>query len=195
MLIKGSIQQDFRPPCFFHDSNPSRPLINRLKYFRIGFRFRRDIQIFKKHWCASFRESDSSVCIKGCSQVPKISEKPLRCASHWGVKLCGVHHTAESSSAVCITPRSQTAHRRVRIENFEDLWLLLKGESGEILLGVNTYIMKEKIWKEKMIEYLGEIKTESENILACLSGAQMGSNLGKKWRSKISWHTPFKRSN
>ena len=27
---------------FFHDSNPSRPLINRLKYFRI--RFRRDIQ-------------------------------------------------------------------------------------------------------------------------------------------------------
>ena len=29
---------------FFYDSNPSGPLINRLKYFRIRFRFRRDIR-------------------------------------------------------------------------------------------------------------------------------------------------------
>ena len=29
---------------FFHDSNPSGPLINRLKYFRIWFRFHWDIQ-------------------------------------------------------------------------------------------------------------------------------------------------------
>ena len=43
-----------------------------------------------------------------------------------------------------------------------------------------------------VIEYLGEIVTEFENTLACLSGAQMGSN-HKKWRSKISWHTPFKK--
>ena len=43
------------------------------------------------------------------------------------------------------------------------------------------------------IEYLGEIETEFENTLACLSGAQMGSNHEKNWRSKISWHTPFKR--
>ena len=28
---------------FFHDSNPSGPLINRIKYFPIRFRFRRDI--------------------------------------------------------------------------------------------------------------------------------------------------------
>ena len=27
-----------------------------------------------------------------------------------------------------------------------------------------------------VIEYLGEIETEFENILACSSGAQMGSN-------------------
>ena len=40
--------------------------------------------------------------------------------------------------------------------------------------------------------YLGEIETECENTLACLSGAQMGSNYEKNWRSKISWHTPFK---
>ena len=30
------------------------------------------------------------------------------CASYRGVRLCGVHHTAESDSAVCIIPRSQT---------------------------------------------------------------------------------------
>ena len=66
---------------FFHDSNPSRPLINRLKYFRLLFQFQRDIRIKKK-------------------------ETP-QCASHCGVRLCGVHHTAESSSAVCITLQSQ----------------------------------------------------------------------------------------
>ena len=36
------------------------------------------------------------------------------------------------------------------------------------------------------------METEFENILACLSGAQMDSNHEKNWRSKISWHTPFK---
>ena len=29
---------------FFHDLNPSRPLMNRLKYFRILFQFRQDIR-------------------------------------------------------------------------------------------------------------------------------------------------------
>ena len=43
-----------------------------------------------------------------------------------------------------------------------------------------------------VIEYLGEIETEIKNTLACLSGAQMSSNNEKNWRSKISWHTPFK---
>ena len=43
-----------------------------------------------------------------------------------------------------------------------------------------------------VIEYLSEIETEFKNTLACLSGAQMGSNNEKNWRSKISWHTPFK---
>ena len=85
--------------------------------------------------------------------------------------------------------------------------MLLKGQSGEILLGVNTSIIKEKIWRKKIlfaykffyprgynfvIEYLNKIETEFENTLACLSGAQMGSNHEKNWRSKILWHTPFK---
>ena len=68
-IIKGSVSRDFQPPVFFHDSKPSGPLINRLQYFRIRFRFRQDIQIFKK--------------------AP-------RCASHRRVGLRGVHHTAES---------------------------------------------------------------------------------------------------
>ena len=46
----------------------------------------------------------------------------------------------------------------------------------------------------KKFKYLGEIETEFENILACLSGAQMGLNHEKNWRLKISWHTPFKQS-
>ena len=43
----------------------------------------------------------------------------------------------------------------------------------------------------KKFEYLGEIETEFENTLACLSGAYMGLNHEKKLRSKSSWHTPF----
>ena len=39
-----------------------------------------------------------------------------------------------------------------------------------------------------------KIKTEYKITLACLSGAQMGLNQEKNWRSKISWHTPFKET-
>ena len=111
--VKGSIKRDFRPPCFFHDSYPSRPLINRLKYFRIWFWFRWDIQIFKKR----------------CGVHPTESQTP-RCASKGVVKcqkflknLCGVHHTEESSSAVCIIPQSQAplcaSHRGVKLHTEE----------------------------------------------------------------------------
>ena len=41
--IKESVSRDFWPQFFYHDSNPSGPLINRVKYFRILLRFRRDI--------------------------------------------------------------------------------------------------------------------------------------------------------
>ena len=109
------------------------------------------------------------VCITPRSQGHKISQKTLRCASHRRVRLRGVHHTAESSSAVCFLPQSQApwcaSHRRVKIEIFTSLCV---------------------------IEYLGEIKTEFQNTLACLLGVQMGSNHEKNWRSKILRHTPFK---
>ena len=107
---------------------------------------------------------------------------------------------------VSFLPRSQTAHCGVKIEIYVSLWLLFKVQSGEILLGVNTSIMNEKIWRKKIefakpkiltqrrsgvmhtaesnffnfvIGYLSEIKTEFENILAFLSRVQMGSNRGK----------------
>ena len=36
---------------------------------------------------------------------------------------------------------SQNAHRRVKIVIFTSLWVPIKGQSGEILLGVNNSIM------------------------------------------------------
>ena len=118
--LKGSVSQDFQP-TFFHDSNPSRPLINRLIYFRIRFRFRRDIRIFKK----------------------------LR------RRLRGLHHIAESCSAVCIPLRSQA-------------------------LQCATCILPESKFSNFVIEYLSEIETDFEKAQACLSGAQMGSNHEQK---------------
>ena len=89
--------------------------------------------------CASYTaESNSTKCIIPQSQTPQS-------ALYRRVKLHGVHHTAESNSTVCITPQSQIAHYGVRIENFDGLWLLLKGQSGETIYGVNTSITKEKI--------------------------------------------------
>ena len=42
----------------------------------------------------------------------------------------------------------------------------------------NLWISQGKftLWTDITPPYLGEIKTEFENTLACLSGAQMGSN-------------------
>ena len=112
-----------------------------------------------------------------------------RCASHHGVKLRGVHHTAESSSAVCFPPRSQAprcaSHCGVKIKIFGSLWLLLKGQSGEFLFRgklfyhvrkdlKNFFLICRVEFSNFVIKYLGEIETKFENTLAFLSGAQMG---------------------
>ena len=86
---------------FFHDSNPSGPLIKRLKHFRILFRIRRDIWIFKKlHGVHHTVDSDSTVCIK--SQDP-------RCASHRGVWLhdvqCASWPRVSNLLSVCFDPK------------------------------------------------------------------------------------------
>ena len=106
-ILKSEVTR-FSTSSFFHYLNPSGPLINRLKYFRIRFRFRQDIKMFKKLLGVHpTGESSSAVCITQRSQEMKSSPKTPRCASHRGVRLCSVHHTAESSSEVCITPPSQ----------------------------------------------------------------------------------------
>ena len=51
----------------------------------------------------------------------------------------------------------------------------------------------KSIFSNFVIEYLGENETEFENTSACLSETQMGSKHEKNWRSKISWHSPFKQ--
>ena len=43
--LKGAVSRDFQPLFFFHESNPSGPLINRLKWFFLKIRFREDIRI------------------------------------------------------------------------------------------------------------------------------------------------------
>ena len=54
------------------------------------------------------------------------------CAAHRGDDLSGVQLTAETNSTL-------------QVKIFTCLWLRLKGQLVEILLGVNTSIMKEKI--------------------------------------------------
>ena len=126
-------------------------------------------------------ESSSEVCIIPRSQGTQISQKTLRCASHRGVKLRGVHHTTYSSFAVCITPQSQTARHGVKIEIFASLWVLLQGQSGEILLGVNTSIMKEKIWRTKIPLAKPKILT-----LRCDAQCTPGSRIFRTLWSNIS---------
>ena len=55
------------------------------------------------------------------------------------------------STLVCIPQQSQTAHRGVKIVIFVSLWLLSKGQSGEILLGVNTSTVSLELKKNILI--------------------------------------------
>ena len=108
---------------FFHDSNPTRSLISRLKYFRIWFQFCRDIQILKKlHSVHPTAESYSAVCIIPRSQAQRCASHrgvKLGCVHHRGVKLSGVNPTAESDFAVCIKPLS----RAPRCASYRRVWL------------------------------------------------------------------------
>ena len=116
--FKGSVSQDSLP-SFFHDSNPSRPQINRLTYLRIQFWFRWDIQIFTKlhgvrlsrsqtPWCAS------SQGVRLCCVLPNV-ESNSQCASHCGVKWSQFF----KKSLMCIPLRSWTlwcaSSHRVRL--------------------------------------------------------------------------------
>ena len=108
----------------FHDSNPSGPLINRLKYFHIIFLLRTNIQIFMKlHGVHPTAESIPTVCIIPQSRVFQIlKKKNPPCAPHRRVNLRGVHPTAETISAVCIIPGRQSlrcaSYRRVKLHTW-----------------------------------------------------------------------------
>ena len=66
---------------------------------------------------SSCRDSLCSVHCASYRRVKGLKKKSMGCVSH--PPLCqppGGHHSAESISAVCITPQRQTAHCRLRIK-------------------------------------------------------------------------------
>ena len=97
----------FSTSSFIHDSNPSGQLINRLKYFRIWFRYPRDIlsQSFLRG-VQHTAEMISAVCNILQKSSPRCTPRrssPGYVAHHWD-SLRGVQQTAEIISTVCITP-------------------------------------------------------------------------------------------
>ena len=125
-------------------------------------------------WCTwlygvhSSTELSSPVCITPWSQLHQISQKNPLCVSQRGVKLLGVLPTTESDSAVSIPLRSQApwcaSQRRVELRSvhntaesnctlrsqIRNLCESLDGFKGTVRrnpLGVNTYYIKEKIWR------------------------------------------------
>ena len=74
LKFKGSVSRDFRP-SFFHDSNLSGSLMNRLKFFRIRFQFCRDIRSQRDlRGVQHTAEIISEVCIvQHCTDEPDFS--------------------------------------------------------------------------------------------------------------------------
>ena len=82
MKMISAVCTRFSTPIYLHDSNPSEPLMNRLKYFRIWFWFCRDIQsqsgLRGVHPTA---EIISAVCITLWSRRLQTLKKYPRCAA------------------------------------------------------------------------------------------------------------------
>ena len=117
---------------------------------------------------------------------------------------------------MCFPPRSQTAHCGVKIEIFVNLWLLLKGQSGQTPLGVNTSFMKDNVWiikrgltkpkiltprwhahhRVEIVELYDWISRRNWNRIRKYFSqfiiGQDGFSSWKKLRSKILWRTPLK---
>ena len=243
-----SVPRDFLPLSFFHDTNPSEPLINRLKYFWIRFCFSWDIEsqsclcgvqltaeiisavcctplrwypryvahcwddlLSVKHtaemisalcnisqrlssWCATYRGDDP----RGVWHT-EVMVSTVCCNIPWRLSLWCAHtteiisvHTTESISAVCNTlqrwsPRCAT-YRRDKLHTSESKLKSSMVNGCQKIISRNTSIMKERKnwiaknfffctpWNNMVIKYIDEIGTKFENTLACLSGAQIGSN-------------------
>ena len=154
---------------FFHDSNPSGPLINRLKYFRILFRFRQD---FRSQSCLRgvqhTKEIISAVCY-----IPRKSSQ--RCATYRGRGdyLRDVQHTAE----VNCTPRNQNRNLHLSMVAFKETIRRNHFRSEHIYherkdLKKNILICTQRRQVCVRISRRNRIRTS----LACLTGAQMGLN-------------------
>ena len=110
-------------------------------------------------------ESNSAVCMTPQHHAPRCAWHPSmtpqhhapRCAWHPGITLHGVHDTPASRSTVCMTQWNQYAHRVVGTGNVACLWLLLKGQSVELLSSVynvhSAAIMDEEILSLKLTVY------------------------------------------
>ena len=108
------------------------------------------------------------------------------------VKLCGMHHTAESNC----TPRIQNRNLCESLVAFKGTirrnpvrghlsWKKKFEEKNFDLLSLKFWLSgvmhtAGSNFLNFVIEYLGKIEIELENTSACLSGAQVGSNHGKK---------------
>ena len=109
--------------------------------------------------------------------------------------LSGGMHTAELDSVVCISLRS--------LELFEYFGAVDSGMCGTPRSFFSKFGMLDSAegctprsltpWYDASnIRISRRNRNRIQKYFACLSGAQMGSNYEKNWRSKISWHTPFK---
>ena len=123
-------------------SNLSEVLSNRLYILGNECDFDQTFGYLRKFCCVhDTAESNYAMCMLPWSQT-------LLCPWYRGVKFCYVHATVEPNSAVSMLPRSQIllcamcmlpwsqtllcpCYRGIRIENYEGLLLLLKGQLGE----------------------------------------------------------------
>ena len=95
---------------------------------------------------------------------------PKRISSDWPFqKQLETHKDFDFDSVVCILTPQNDAHRRA--------WLCNMMHTAEFF---------------KKFEYLGKMEIEFENILACLSGAWMGSNNEKNGGRKSRDTLPLK---
>ena len=133
-MLKG-VSHDIFDLHIFHDSNPSRPLINRLKYFRILFQFHWDIQTFKElHDVHPTVESDSTVSIPLQSQAPQ-------CASYHGDWLCSVPW--ESQTCLFFYPKFYKCYFYVMPKDINMKCICLVTNGLNILFYFRSFFLKE----------------------------------------------------
>ena len=141
-------------------------------------------------------ESDSAVwCIpRSLTQL---------CDAHRGVWLCSEKNTAESDSVVWCTPRSRLSSGMHTAEFFEKFWSL------DSVVGCIPWSLTPRYDAHRRVMHTVEWCTPQGFLKIRISWRNQnrirkyfnlfiraldGFESWKKWRSKISWHTPFKKT-